>query len=80
LCTKLCRISYHLSWKECLLATWGGFKGSLCLILAMALASEFQLIDKLLIPPNSLKFKVKNTKQILDLSSKKKPNFSSIKS
>ncbi|UJR30400.1 hypothetical protein I4U23_017935 [Adineta vaga] len=38
----LCRI-YHLSWKECLLATLGGFKGSICLLLSLAFASEFQL-------------------------------------
>ncbi|CAF1270609.1 unnamed protein product [Adineta steineri] len=42
LCTKLCRF-YHLSWKECLLITWGGFKGSVCLILALALVGEFRL-------------------------------------
>jgi NhaP-type Na+/H+ or K+/H+ antiporter len=58
LCTKLCRY-YHLSWKECLLATWGGFKGSICLILALALAGEFRLADKLFIHHDSSKFKVK---------------------
>ncbi|CAM4824044.1 unnamed protein product [Rotaria magnacalcarata] len=55
-CTKLCR-NCHLSWQECLLATWGEFKGSICLILCLALAGEFQLADKQLSRHVSSKFK-----------------------
>ncbi|CAF3376108.1 unnamed protein product [Rotaria socialis] len=54
--TKLCR-NCHLSWQECLLATWGEFKGSICLILCLALAGEFQLADKQLTRHVSSKFK-----------------------
>ena len=49
---------HHLSWKECLLATCGGFKGSICLILALALASEYQLGEKLFPNTKPSKFKV----------------------
>ena len=49
---------HHLSWKECLLATCGGFKGSICLILALALASEYHLAEKLLTHHKPSKFKV----------------------
>lgn len=57
LCTKLFS-KHHLSWKECLLATCGGFKGAICLILALALASEDQLAEKLLPHSQPSKFKV----------------------
>ena len=62
LCTKFFS-KHHLSWKECLLATCGGFKGSICLILALALASEYQLAETLLDTKPS-KFKVKLPEEI----------------
>ncbi|CAF3526435.1 unnamed protein product [Rotaria sp. Silwood1] len=58
LCINLFR-NCHLSWKECFLATWGDFKGSICLILCLALKGEFQLANKQLIHHASSKFKVK---------------------
>ncbi|CAF3451404.1 unnamed protein product [Rotaria sp. Silwood1] len=56
LCINLFR-NCHLSWKECFLATWGDFKGSICLILCLALKGEFQLANKQLIHHASSKFK-----------------------
>ncbi|CAF1543248.1 unnamed protein product [Adineta ricciae] len=45
LSTKLCTV-YHFSWKEGLLVTMGGFKGSICLLLSLAFASELKLVDR----------------------------------
>ncbi|CAF1576337.1 unnamed protein product, partial [Adineta ricciae] len=45
LSTKFCTV-YHFSWKEGLLVTMGGFKGSICLLLSLAFASELKLVHR----------------------------------
>lgn len=56
--TKSCQ-NCSFTWKECLLATWGDSKGSICLLLCKAFINEFQLVDKNIIGFTSSKFKVR---------------------